>query len=185
MTRVLRSFVCVRNLSARINRRNFTYFNSVGAQTLFRTRNLCVSRPIELSRLCLCVTRFSTSGDLVDALTFEKACDETLESLTEYFEQIVEEDDSFKSGDVSYSDGVLTVNLGPRHGTYVINRQTPNRQIWLSSPISGPKRYDFVVKDNCWVYKHDGLSLHGLLQQEISKIANFRVNFADCLYGKL
>ena len=103
MTRVLRSFVCVRNLSARINRRNFTYFNSVGAQTLFRTRNLCVSRPIELSRLCLCVTRFSTSGDLVDALTFEKACDETLESLTEYFEQIVEEDDSFKSGDVSYS----------------------------------------------------------------------------------
>jgi hypothetical protein len=30
--------------------------------------------------------------------------------------------------------GVLTVKLG-KHGTYVINKQTPNRQIWLSSPI--------------------------------------------------
>ena len=25
----------------------------------------------------------------------------------------------------------------------MINKQTPNRQIWLSSPVSGPKRYDW------------------------------------------
>jgi len=31
-------------------------------------------------------------------------------------------------------DGVLTVKLG-EHGTYVINKQAPNRQMWLSSPI--------------------------------------------------
>lgn len=30
--------------------------------------------------------------------------------------------------------GVLTVKLGDR-GTYVINKQPPNKQIWLSSPI--------------------------------------------------
>ena len=30
--------------------------------------------------------------------------------------------------------GVLTVRLG-RHGTYVVNKQAPNRQIWLSSPV--------------------------------------------------
>ena len=30
--------------------------------------------------------------------------------------------------------GVLTVKLGA-HGTYVYNKQTPNRQIWMSSPI--------------------------------------------------
>lgn len=34
----------------------------------------------------------------------------------------------------SPQSGVLTVKLG-RHGTYVINKQTPNRQIWLSSPV--------------------------------------------------
>ena len=29
---------------------------------------------------------------------------------------------------------MLTLHLGVTHGTYVINKQTPNRQIWLSSP---------------------------------------------------
>lgn len=40
--------------------------------------------------------------------------------------------------------GVLEVSLPPS-GTYVINKQPPNKQIWLSSPVSGPKRYDFVA----------------------------------------
>lgn len=31
--------------------------------------------------------------------------------------------------------GVLTLKLGDK-GTYVINKQPPNKQIWLSSPIS-------------------------------------------------
>jgi hypothetical protein len=31
--------------------------------------------------------------------------------------------------------GVLTVHLGADRGTFVINKQTPNRQIWLSSPV--------------------------------------------------
>lgn len=39
--------------------------------------------------------------------------------------------------------GVLTVALGDL-GTYVINKQTPNRQIWMSSPVSGPMRYDWA-----------------------------------------
>ena len=30
--------------------------------------------------------------------------------------------------------GVLTVKMGSDLGTYVINKQTPNKQIWLSSP---------------------------------------------------
>ena len=29
------------------------------------------------------------------------------------------------------------------HGTYVLNKQGPNRQIWVSSPVSGPLRFDF------------------------------------------
>lgn len=27
----------------------------------------------------------------------------------------------------------------------MLNKQPPNRQIWLSSPVSGPKRFDWVV----------------------------------------
>lgn len=36
--------------------------------------------------------------------------------------------------------GVLTLKLGS-HGTYVINKQPPNKQIWLSSPL----RYAVVL----------------------------------------
>ena len=31
-------------------------------------------------------------------------------------------------------NGVLTINVGGELGTYVINKQSPNKQIWLSSP---------------------------------------------------
>ncbi len=62
-------------------------------------------------------------------------------------------------------------------GTYVINKQPPNRQIWLSSPSSGPKRYDWVIisegqdqkQDTAtgdWIYLRDGSSLSSLLLEE-------------------
>lgn len=83
----------------------------------------------------------------------------------------------------SFQDGILTVALG-NYGTYVINRQTPNKQIWLSSPVSGPKRYDLVLKDGGhWVYKHDGISLHKLLQEEISKIVTNKIEFNKCSHS--
>ncbi|KAK2583104.1 hypothetical protein KPH14_009131 [Odynerus spinipes] len=99
---------------------------------------------------------------------FEKVSDATLESLTEYFDELIEEAPHLKDADVSFGDGVLTIKFGDPYGTYVINRQTPNRQIWLSSPTSGPKRYDFI--NGQWIYKHDGKSLQELLNNEISVI---------------
>ena len=60
----------------------------------------------------------------------------------------------------------------PPAGTYVINKQPPNKQIWLSSPVSGPKRYDYVsmAEDKGsgeWVYLRDGTTMSGLLEEEI------------------
>lgn len=68
--------------------------------------------------------------------------------------------------------GVLTLALPP-NGTYVLNKQPPNKQIWLSSPISGPKRYDWVASqmgggtEGEWVYLRDGSTLSGLLGGEV------------------
>ncbi|KAJ8958246.1 hypothetical protein NQ318_017389 [Aromia moschata] len=116
--------------------------------------------------------------------TFDRVCEETLESLTEFFEDLIESKEKLSKADVSYSDGVLTINLG-EYGTYVINRQTPNKQIWLSSPVSGPKRYDYVASGGHWTYKYDAISLHELLQKEISKILGENVDFSKCLYAKV
>lgn len=99
-------------------------------------------------------------------------------------------------------DGVLTIQFGSTYGTYVINRQSPNRQIWLSSPTSGPKRYDFQPAVPCndvpnandnspanlrtgtWIYKHDGVTLHELLQTEIAAIVRSKVDFLSLPFGQ-
>lgn len=84
----------------------------------------------------------------------------------------------------------MTVRLGGSYGTYVINRQSPNRQIWLSSPVSGPKRFDFITIGNdpdepngYWIYKQDGRTLHELLQDEIGKIVQNEVDFVNLPFG--
>ncbi|MCJ1350045.1 MAG: Mitochondrial chaperone Frataxin [Icmadophila ericetorum] len=69
--------------------------------------------------------------------------------------------------------GVLTLKFPPA-GTYVLNKQPPNKQIWLSSPISGPKRYDWVAEEGSadeaegnWVYLRDGSTLRELIREEL------------------
>jgi frataxin len=60
----------------------------------------------------------------------------------------------------------------------VLNKQPPNKQIWLSSPISGPKRFDWVIAQEGmnskegsgqgdWVYMRDGSSLTEILRKEL------------------
>ncbi|XP_047121164.1 frataxin homolog, mitochondrial isoform X1 [Schistocerca piceifrons] len=139
------------------------------ALVVYRTK-----RPENLiTTVVVACRQFSDKG------TFEYVCDETLEAFSDYFEELVEGCGHLKSADVTYSDGVLTVNFGSPYGTYVINRQTPNEQIWLSSPLSGPKRYDFISGQ--WIYKHDGVPLHKLLDTEISQIVKQTVDFSKCL----
>jgi frataxin len=54
--------------------------------------------------------------------------------------------------DITCASGVLTINLGPI-GCWVINKQTPNRQLWWSSPISGPRRYELHKQHDKIVWK--------------------------------
>ncbi|XP_056232433.1 frataxin, mitochondrial isoform X1 [Seriola aureovittata] len=112
---------------------------------------------------------------------YEKLADETLDALADYFEDLTDEAFTGADYDVVFSSGVLTVKVGGDHGTYVINKQTPNKQIWLSSPTSGPKRYDWTGEN--WVYIHDGISLHHLLSKEFSIIYNKKMDLCDLPYS--
>lgn len=114
---------------------------------------------------------------------FEVLADETLDSLHEYFEDIFEKYDDSPDSDIVLNTGVLSVNFGSNKGTYVINKQTPNQQIWLSSPLSGPKRYDYHESIDAWIYRHNNQSLHQLLQLEVSNIFNGEVNFFLCKHS--
>ncbi|GJE85941.1 frataxin [Phanerochaete sordida] len=107
-----------------------------------------------------------------------------MELMLESIENILdaEANDEYE---VDYSSGVLTLRLGA-HGTYVINKQPPNKQIWLSSPTSGPKRYDYVPEKDDWIYLRDGKSLGQLLNGELSTVFNRAIDLqlgpiSDCI----
>ncbi|KAK7635866.1 arabinogalactan endo-1,4-beta-galactosidase [Phyllosticta citricarpa] len=111
---------------------------------------------------------------------YHELADEYLEALLVKLE---EKSDAGEGVEVEYSTtfcgqgGVLTVDI-PNTGTYVLNKQPPNKQIWLSSPITGPKRYDWFVvgegqsqKEGAglgeWVYLRDGSTLTDLVRKEL------------------
>ncbi|KAI3372405.1 hypothetical protein L3Q82_022682 [Scortum barcoo] len=132
-------------------------------KNLHLTSRLKKDTPVEISEL--------------SEAQYEKLADETLDALAEYFEDLTDEAFTGADYDVVFSSGVLTVKVGGDHGTYVINKQTPNKQIWLSSPTSGPKRYDWTGER--WVYTHDGMSLHELLSKEFSIIFSKNMDLSD------
>ncbi|CAH8585849.1 unnamed protein product [Schistosoma rodhaini] len=122
------------------------------------------------------LTNISCPNSLSDA-EYERVSTKTLELLADSFEQLPERFALNKEYDVEHAYGVLKITFGPQVGTYIINRQAPNKQLWLSSPQSGPKRYDYIPSMRLWIYKHDGKSLHSLLSEEISAIVGGPVEF--------
>ncbi len=115
-----------------------------------------------------------TEPSPISSEQFHRISDAYIDTLVAKLEALQEEREDV---DVEYSAGVLSL-IFPPVGTYVLNKQPPNKQIWLSSPISGPKRYDWVeTKDGRqvgqWIYLRDGSSLDGLLVEEVG------INFDD------
>ncbi|KAI7905429.1 uncharacterized protein BX663DRAFT_499691 [Cokeromyces recurvatus] len=108
---------------------------------------------------------------------YHRLSDEILEHIISVLEDISDEVD-IKGFDVEYSQGVMTLSLGEK-GTYVVNKQPPNHQIWLSSPISGPQRYDYDEKYQKWFYHRDNHTLDEVLNAELSQALGRDVNVLE------
>lgn len=118
-------------------------------------RNYYCLPPITVSRhntrAQCCIIKLPHSGvyfsshSFTSEAEFHQIADKTLEAIENALEEQAEED-----VEIQYASGVLTIRLGD-HGVWVINKQTPNRQLWWSSPISGPKRYEYVG-NGLWAY---------------------------------
>lgn len=121
------------------------------------------------------------TGSQVTFVAAELSDEEYHDLSNEYLNDLLEKFETLQDDgspiDVEYSSGVMTVTVANK-GTYVINKQPPNKQIWLSSPLSGPKRYDFCVASEgqgdkegtalgTWIYSRDGSSLDELIHKEI------------------
>jgi frataxin len=77
---------------------------------------------------------------------FHIIADKYLQTLLEYFEEMEEKHDISAELD----SGVLSLIM-PDDKEYIINKHTPSRQIWVSSPYSGagyfePQENEFLPK---------------------------------------
>lgn len=107
---------------------------------------------------------------------FHRLADETIQDLQEKFEEYGDciQIDGL---DIDYGNQVLTLKLGSL-GTYVLNKQTPNRQIWLSSPVSGPSRFDWDRTSQAWVYRRTKAKLLQLLENELEQLCGKPINLS-------
>ncbi|CAM6106527.1 unnamed protein product [Calypogeia fissa] len=115
-------------------------------------------------------------SSLLDEDRFHELADDILHHLQDKIE-VYGEDLNIDGFDSDYSSGVLTLRLGDL-GTYVINKQTPNRQIWLSSPVSGPGRFDWSDSKKSWIYRRNNVELVSLLEKEFSELLGATIDLA-------
>ena len=122
------------------------------------------------------------AGEL-SMVDYHRMIDHSLDTLTSQLEELMETQDidaleekapqGSEEGewDVEYATGVINVRLGS-YGTYVINKQPPTQQLWLSSPTSGPKRFDYDTDKVVWFTYRDGelFLFHELLSRELSAV---------------
>ncbi|MCK5545794.1 MAG: iron donor protein CyaY [Rhodospirillaceae bacterium] len=106
---------------------------------------------------------------------FEIMVEKTIESL---FEAIMREIGDM--AEVDLEGGILNVELDDGR-VFIINKHSPNRQIWLSSPLSGAHHFSFNEGAGdegagAWVSTRDAGQLLGLLEDEFAIIKGGPVN---------
>ncbi|KAL6948760.1 hypothetical protein ACO0QE_001233 [Hanseniaspora vineae] len=99
---------------------------------------------------------------------YHKASDLYLETLLDELEAISEENYELIP-EVELNQGVLNFDIRGK-GSYVVNKQPPNKQIWLSSPISGPNRFDLYQND--WISLRDNTKLTEIINKELQEASN-------------
>lgn len=91
--------------------------------------------------------------------------DRSLSLLNSLYEQL-DEKELECINNIEYADGVLNFSLSNQKH-YVINIQRPNRQIWLSSPRSGPQRFEYDEENHKWFNIRNKKDLLEIINEEI------------------
>ncbi len=98
----------------------------------------------------------------LDETNFEAIAGKTLETFMEAIDETLGD-----RLDVDLDNGILTMEL-PTGAQYVLNKHAPNRQIWMSSPLSGASHYAYDEKTGQWLSIRGGEKLNEVLAGELS-----------------
>jgi frataxin len=103
----------------------------------------------------------------LDEPTYSHLAEETLKRLGERIDDALQD-----HLEAEYSAGVLTITL-EKGGVFVANKQAPNRQIWLASPLSGAWHFEYREGPGLasrWVATRGGSdTLAAVLSRELSQ----------------
>lgn len=97
---------------------------------------------------------------------FHRAVDEVLRRV----ESAVEASDAL---DVDLESGILTIEC-PDGTKVIVNRQTPNREIWVAARSGG---FHFAARDGAWRDTRSGAELFASLAAILSSQAGATVDF--------
>lgn len=100
----------------------------------------------------------------MDETIFHENSDNALNQLLEFVEDL----ENIYEIEGNLDSGVLSVIM-PDEREYIINKHTPSRQIWVSSPYTGAGYFEFY--DNKWIPKRaeaaKGKHLFQFISEEI------------------
>lgn len=106
----------------------------------------------------------------MDERAFETLADRTLQHLFARIEEQLGDIDAELRG------GILTLELDDGR-QYVINKHAPNRQIWMSSPVSGASHYAHDSASGEWRSTRDTGSLSQRLADELRTLTGTAIAF--------
>ena len=110
-----------------------------------------------------------TSAAALEA-AFHARADATLDAL----EAALEDAPGCEAFDLTHASGVFTLRVGDK-GTFVLNKQAPNRQIWWSSPVTGPRRYAWDAASSRWLNTRDASCLARDLEADLFTLTGKRI----------
>lgn len=94
---------------------------------------------------------------------FHAVADELLQTVVEAVDTAIGD-----TADVDLIGGVLTIDLGAK-GQYVVNKHSPNRELWLSSPVSGAWHFQYDEDADAWCSTRDrDIVLTAVLERELA-----------------
>eukprot|EP00468_Gymnochlora_sp_CCMP2014_P000373 CAMPEP_0167744644 /NCGR_PEP_ID=MMETSP0110_2-20121227/2706_1 /TAXON_ID=629695 /ORGANISM="Gymnochlora sp., Strain CCMP2014" /LENGTH=131 /DNA_ID=CAMNT_0007629189 /DNA_START=90 /DNA_END=485 /DNA_ORIENTATION=+ len=104
--------------------------------------------------------------------------DKRVDALMDILEDTLD-DDSLPTDDLEYSSGVMSLVLKDK-GVWIINKHSASGQVWLSSPVSGPSKFDYVPEKEKWISeREDKRELYELLDTELSEAIGRPIGFVE------
>lgn len=99
----------------------------------------------------------------MDESRYDSLAEQTLSAFLDVLDEAIGD-----VAEVEFDSGILTITLDAG-GQFVINKQRPTRQIWMSSPVSGASHFVYDEEEKSWVSTRSDARLAALLAEDVKR----------------